>query len=139
MYYERNTGGLWLRLGLTLLAKVFRPAYEVLKRNNPQTLFSIAWWFYIVYVRTLISLLFSIPLSLQTCRFMSCSNPKVDIWQSLRVLEWVLVFWNSTTNPKVLWYHNPFEKRVPLPNLLGTISKFSNSQKSTKNSVEFRL
>ena len=41
MYYERNIGGLWLLLGPTLSDKVFRPARDVLKGNNPQTLFSI--------------------------------------------------------------------------------------------------
>ena len=69
MYYERNTDSLWLRPGLALSKKVFRPVCDVLKGKNPQTLFSITWWFYIVYVRTLISLLYSTPSSLQIGRF----------------------------------------------------------------------
>ena len=33
MYYKRNTGGLWLHLGSTLLEKVFRPAHDIFKRK----------------------------------------------------------------------------------------------------------
>ena len=36
MYYKRNTGGLWLHLGLALLEKVFRSTHGILKEIDPQ-------------------------------------------------------------------------------------------------------
>ena len=40
MYYERNTGGIWLCPDPALLEKVFKLAYDF-KRNYPHTMFSI--------------------------------------------------------------------------------------------------
>ena len=40
---------------------------------------------------------------------------------------------------KTSWYHNPFEKREPQPNLTDMISKNSYSRKSIENSTEFHL
>ena len=41
MYYKRNTGGLWLHLGLALLEKVFRSTHGILKEIDSQTNFQL--------------------------------------------------------------------------------------------------